>query len=1357
MKKIFCSAATFLMLGLPATSQQKERLASCNPPDLNYKFRPSEPSRREAADPAAVWSKDRYCLFASMSGGNEYTGYNTRYGVKPDKLYQNYQVYGCDSLTIGSLNKESDYYFTVDAFNGNGIREGAKTETAPAVKPANYMERIYDFIENPAVFELNQEEGRAYFIPETHLSLNGEWKFFWSETPEGIPTKFYEDKFDDRKWGAIQVPSNWEMQGYGDKQFRNIHHPFNAKPPKVPREYNPTGAYRKTFDLPASWQGKQVFLRLEKVASASFIWVNGQEAGYNEGAQEPAEYNITKYLKPGKNTVAVHVVKYSDGVYLECQDYWRLAGIFDDVTIYAAPPVRLFDWYAVTDLDEDYRDALLNLNVDIKQYFHQAGSKYKVLATLSGDDGKPVAEMNSGLFSITANDRKQLTLKQNISNPKKWTSETPNLYTLEMKLVSEDGKEIDKINTKIGFKETEIRGEVFYLNGVPLKVNAQNSHMQHPETGHAMNEATIRKDFEILKQFNFNAVRTSHYPPVNRYLQLANEYGLYIIDETGDEAHATEFLSRNEEYTEMYRERVRRMVLRDRNYPCVLIWSAGNESGEGFNITEVVKEGRRYDTSRYWMYGGNSYVHPAEDIIGPRYPNPLELEMLTGIIPDTADRRPSFMDEYLSVAGNGGGALDEYWSVIYDHPRLMGGAIWDFVSPGLTERIRRIPDISPYATPAHLMGNARLIKGQHGKALDLNGNDQWVEVYRQDNVEISADKLTLTCEVFPRSKVSSCGSFITKGSNQFGLQQNGKDKLDFYIYTAAKKTLTVPLPDDWEGRWHQLTAVYDGKEMSVYIDENKAGSMEAEGKIKNCPFPVNIGRNAEKHGQETDVFICDALLDNAGIFADALTPEQLAADKSVLWLDFEEETDNGTFFSYGIGARTYGSIWPDRKVQPEMWQMKKSAQPVSFAMLDAAKGLIDVWNRHHFTDASAYRTSWLLEADGEVIRSGELNLQIPPLTHRQIAIPCHKPQIEPGKEYRLTVSAGLKNDELWAKAGHEVAWEQFELPWYETPQPKAGKEGTLTLEETDAKVTVSGNDFACSFDKSTGALASILYKGKEMLQSPLLLNVWRAPLANELDEWNSRSAGSTLKKEGFGQNIAAEYYAAGLHETSHFPMSLRTIEQENAVSIHIRQITLIGRAQNGAQDTYISGKMVNGFENTYIYTITPDGEITLHHTVSPQGTMPLWLPRIGLTAVLHKSLNRVTWYGRGEQENYPDRRSGYKIGLYTSSVDDMYEPYLIPQDYGLRTGNRRLKMVDNTGAGLEISMNEPFNFNAYPYSTDNLTRAVYTYQLQKQDGITLNLDYATSGVGCTARGIFNSYRAMPVKYERKIVIRPAGK
>lgn len=1220
----------------------------------------------------------------------------------------------------------------------------------------NYLDKLYDFIENTSVFELNQEEGRSYHIPEKNLSLNGEWNFFYSDVPEGIPSDFYKTNYNDQKWGKINVPSNWEMEGYGDKLFRNVQAPFKVNPPFVPREYNPTGAYRRTFTLPSSWKGDQVFLRMEKVASASFVWINGEEVGYNEGAQEPVEYNITKYLHPGENAIAVHVVKYSDGYYLEGQDYWRLAGIFDDVCIYAAPSVRLFDWYVTTDLDETYTDAVLDLAIDVKKYTDAPSGTYRIKANLLDTNRKLVKEMTSETFAVERKGKKQVVFKEQIVNPKKWTSETPNLYMLEMELQTAEGKTTDIIRTRMGFKETEIRGETFYLNGVPLKVNAQNSHMQHPELGHVMNEETIRKDFEILKQFNFNAVRTSHYPPVNRYLELANEYGLFIIDEAGTESHATEFVSMREEYTEMYRERVRQMVLRDRNYPCILFWSAGNESGEGFNITETIKEGRKYDHTRYWMYGGNAYAHPAEEIIGPRYPIPIELEMQTGIVPDKDDRRPSFMDEYLSVAGNGGGGMDDYWRAVYAHPRLMGGAIWDFVSPGLTERIRKIEDKSSYATPVHLMGNARLVKAVNGNALDLNGHDQWAEVYRQSNVEIESNGLTLTMEVYPRKLISSCGSFLTKGSYQFGLQQIGKDSLDFYIYTDKRHVLRIPLPVDWEYNWHKLSGVYDGKEMSVYIDETKVGSTPATGNIKNFPFPVNIGRNGEIHGQETNVYICDAQIDNVGIFTEAVLPGSYDKSKAALWLDFEKETNQGDFFSYGIGARTYGCIWPDRKVQPEMWQMKKSVQPLAISLIDADRGWVEVWNRNHFLDASHYRTRWFLEADGDVIEEGEMVLQVAPLTRKQVKIPFHKPEIVPGKEYRITISSTLKRDEVWAAAGHEVAWDQLELPWYKQPQPENNFGGTLTFNETEQSVIVVGKDFSYTFCKESGALISIVLKGKELLKSPLKLNVWRAPLANEVDGWNARNAHTANWKEGYGYQVATEFYSSGADKLAPLPMSVQAFEQAGNVYINIRDITVMGRITTSQRDLYIRGSVINGFENLYSFTVFPDGGLTLKHTILPQGQMPLWFPRIGLTMTLDKNLERVEWYGRGPQENYPDRKTGYKTGIYTAAVKDMYEPYLMPQDYGLRTDNRWLRMTDRNGAGLEFSMDERFNFNVYPYSTDNLTKSVYTYQLQEQDGMTLNLDYATSGVGCTARSILNAYRVMPQRYEREVKIRLLG-
>ena len=1169
--------------------------------------------------------------------------------------------------------------------------------------------------------------------------------------PPAETMKRYRERYEDPA-----TPEN--MKGYLLSRMGGslTPPPFAVSVPQVP-EFNPTGAYRTTFNLPKDWKGDQVFLRFEKVASASFVWVNGQEVGYNEGAQEPAEYNVTKYLKPGKNTLAVLVLKYSDGYYLEGQDYWRLAGIFDDVTLYASPQARIWDWQVITDFGPDFKDSDLSVSIQVRGFDIQADG-YKVGATVS-KGGVKVAEMAGEPFRIGPGSSRTIPLTAKVKAPEKWSADTPVLYDLEMTLSDTSGKVVDRISKRIGFKKTEIRDGVFYLNGQPVKVSAECSHMQHPEMGHAMTEEVIRRDMEILKQFNFNGVRTSHYPPVNEYLDLADEYGLYIIDETGDESHATEYVSTMPEFTEMYRERVRRMVLRDRNHACVLFWSAGNESGEGMNIAEVVKEGKSLDPTRFWMYGGNAEKNPAEDIVGPRYPIPLELEIGYGL--DTKDLRPSFMDEYVSVAGNGGGGFDDFWDVIYRHPKLIGGAVWDFVSPGLTQPVRTLKDKSPNDVPAHIMGRAKLVKGPTGMAIDLDKEDQWVHVYRADALEISGEGLTLTLDILPRKYNISGGYLITKGENQFGLKQFRDERLDFYLDNGQKQVLSAPLPGDWEGKWHNVTASYDGKEMRLYLDGTLAASKPMNGAIRNLPLSVCIGRSEDGCGQDTNVFICDAQIDNVGVFAEAVTPGTFNPAKAALWLDFEGEKQEGTFWTYGLGARTYGSIWPDRTPQPEMWQMKKSAQPLSFHLLDAEQGTVEVWNRNPYLNASHYRTSWTLTADDEVVASGEMPLDVAPLGQEVVRIPLPHPEAIPGREYRLDISSVLAKDEIWADKGHEVSWDQFELTGWNVPASAKSASGKARLSRTEKEYVVSGEGFSYRFSSVSGELISAVVNGKELLSTPLKLNVWRAPIANEVDGWGGSSAGR-VNAPGFSaigqtaQILAAHYYAAGLDRMAALPIEVNVREAGDDVVVEVRDLALLG-SEDKQLDAYISGRSYSGFEESYRWVVAGDGTLTLHHKVNPQGSMPAWLPRLGLTMQLDKSLDQVTWHGRGPQASYPDRKSGYRLGIWHTDVDSMYEPYLMPQDYGLRMDTRWVRLTDDSGLGLEFSMDQPFAFNAYDCTTDNLTKAVYQYQLQRGGDITLNLDYATSGVGCTARGIFDAYRVYPAGYERTLTIRPVTK
>jgi len=1227
-----------------------------------------------------------------------------------------------------------------------------------------YLRNIYKYLENPQMLELNQEGGHALLVPFNsvpealnisrsksawYMSLNGTWKFHYADTPEGTPDEFYKENFKDQKWDTIHVPSNWEMQGFSDPLFRNVSTPFKPNPPYVPREYNPTGSYRKNFTIPQTWKGKEVFLRLEKTASASFIWINGKEVGYNEGAQEPAEYNITKYVKPGQNTVAINVYKYSAGYYLEDQDYWRLAGIFDDVWLFATPETHIFDWVATTDLDKSYINARLDLSLDVRNYSDMPKSDYVLRATLLDPKKNIVKTITSGKFSILTFGRQTVKLSDDIINPAKWSAEYPNLYWLTFELINPAGKTEEVISGRIGFKKTEIRNQVFYLNGVAVKLNGINSHMQHPTLGHTMNEETIIKDFNILKRYNINCVRTSHYPPVNRYLELADEYGIYIVDETGDECHATQFLSEKKEWEEMYRERARKMVLRDRNHPSVLFWSAGNESGEGDNICKVIEEGRKYDNTRYWIYGGNAFTHPCEEIVGPRYPQLYEFITKTLLVPENVDPRPSFMDEYEAVTGNSGGGLDEYWDLIYSHPRSMGGAIWDFVSTGLTEKVRAIKDVSGNNVQVNLMGRAKLAPGVSGKGIDLNGHDQWVEVYRDEALEISGNQLTLSLWVYPRALSSSAGTLITKGNYQFGLHQIGKDSLEFYVTTDQKHEVRIELPPNWEFNWHKVTAVYNGSEISIFIDGKESIRNPINGNILNTPFPVNIGRNAEIHGQETSVYICDAIIDEVGIFAKAVPSDLLKSPstdlkkQAALWLDFEELIEDGEFFSYGIGARTYGSIWPDRRPEPEMLQFKKSAQPVKAKLVSAEKGEVEITNRYLFTDLSELNTTWILQADNEIIQKGEMSVSLKPQEKKIVVIPFKKPEIRPGVEYRFLISFRQKEKKPWADAGYEIAWDQMELPWYQQAQIiKKPSSGSIKVNEENGELFVTGKDFVYTFNKSTGTLSSLKFQGKELIKEGARMNAWHAPLANETDEWTMKSANMKHKVEGYGNMAATEWYSSELDRQQFYLDNFRWEKQnDDTVLIEVKNVLVLGN-QKGA------------FMNHFRYRIDGSGEMKIEHTIIPNGDMPSWLPRIGTAWILDKSLENVQWYGRGPEENYPDRKSGYKTGIYKSTVKEMYVPYLIPQDYGLRTENRWVKMIDGNGTGLEFKGNKLFNFSAQPYSTENLTKALYTYQLHPFDGITFNFDYATSGLGDTPRSVFTQYQVMPQRYDFIMTVRP---
>jgi len=1214
--------------------------------------------------------------------------------------------------------------------------------------------------EDPSVIRRNQEEPHATLMPFTSTEealatarksspfcqmLNGVWKFYWAEIPEEAPAEFYKPGFDDRKWSEIKVPSNWQMQGFGHPLFRNVHQPFPATPPTVPHDYNPVGSYRRTFSIPDSWSGRQIFLHLEAVHSASYVWVNGQEVGYNEGGMEPAEYDVTRYLRPSQeNTLAVEVLRYSDGTYLECQDFWRLSGIFRDVYLMATPLVHIRDLYVTTDLDAGYKDAALRISAEIRNFGRQPAEGYSLRARLFDSAQNPAlnAPLASPAITVPAGENQTVSLEQKILNPLKWSAEYPNLYTLTVELVGPDGKTTEVVSSRVGFREVEVRDQAIYVNGVAVKLNGVNSHMQHPKTGHAMDVETMRRDLTIMKQFNINCVRTSHYPPNPEYLDLADELGMYIVDETGDEAHATEYLSGRLEWRAAYIDRAVRMVKRDRNHPSVIIWSAGNESGSGENIAALIQEGKRIDPSRpAWCYGGNDDLLPFEDIVGPRYPTPEELE-LVGQVPPTKDPRPSFLDEYLAVTGNGMGNLDEFWEVIRRYPRLTGGAIWDWISPGITARWITTPDRSPNQIETALMAGASLVKGRLGNAVALSGHDEWVEVYRHRALDITGDQLTLEAWVYPR-RWNGTSPFITKGNHQFGLLQANGETLEFFIQSTSDSSrggrisAKAPVPADWQYKWHHLAGVYDGVALRLYLDGKQLSSTEHRGPIAAGAYPVNIGRNAELHGMEHPGELCNAVIDGVRVYARPLTaaelqdPAEPRLSEAALALDFDSTEDRGEFFSLGIGARPYGLIFPDRAVEPELWQLKKTPQPVKIEAVDLAKGRVKITNYHESMNLSELAGRWEVTGDDRVLQQGTLEVDVPAGQNREIDVPYKPIKPEPGVRYRLLVSFSLRKATAWAPAGHEVAWEQFDLPASAPPRPPqfAGLRAMHVMVDA-ASITVRGTNYDCRIDKATGTISSLRYQGTELLKQGPGLNVWRAPTWNDSErDWG-------------GKPIVDQWRQYGLDRLKTRVKSVEVVKSFEDPEV---LVTTEARA-NG---------LASGFESDFRYTFNRAGDIVIEHRVKTVGSMPTWIPKIGMQLTLEDRCNQLTWYGRGPIETYPDRKTGMKVGVYSSSVDDQYTPYLVPEDYGNKTDVRWAALSDGK-VGLFVAGENLLNVSAHHFSTDDLSRALYTPQLHQQDGITLNIDHLMAGVGDTPRKVLPKYQVQPGEYRYRVRLRPFG-
>ena len=548
--------------------------------------------------------------------------------------------------------------------------------------------------QDPSVISINKMDPHTEVIPfsdpasalvnnlsgnTNYKSLNGEWGFSWYPAVSEVPQNFFQPEYNDADWTKIMVPSNWELQGFGIPIYVNQPYEFtdNPTPPIIPDSINPAGCYRQSFIIPQAWTDKKVILHFGAVKSAMFVWINGKKVGYSQGSKLPAEFDITPYITPGKNLLALKVLRWSDGSYLECQDFWRISGIERDVFIYALDPDHITDFWVNPIVNKNLQTANIQLEISASE---NTSSKHIYQYQLFDADGKEVISQ-----TITTNNQRD-TFYIAMEKPILWSAEHPYLYTSVVSLLNSKNSITESVRSNTGFRRIEIENGQLLVNNIPIYIKGVNRHEHDPVNGHVISRGSMLEDVRLMKLHNINAVRTSHYPNDSYWYELCDRYGLYVIDEANIESHGMGYrpertLGNKPEWREAHLDRVKRMVERDKNHPSIIIWSMGNEAGDGCNFEDISDWIHSRDNIRPVHYE-RALKKPHTDIYCPMYPGIKYLEWWA----QTEDSRPLIMCEYAHAMGNSTGNLQDYWDVIETYPRLQGGFIWDWVDQGILSK-----------------------------------------------------------------------------------------------------------------------------------------------------------------------------------------------------------------------------------------------------------------------------------------------------------------------------------------------------------------------------------------------------------------------------------------------------------------------------------------------------------------------------------------------------------------------------------------------------------------------------------------------------------------------------------------------
>ncbi len=1174
--------------------------------------------------------------------------------------------------------------------------------------------------QDPAVFDIGKEAPR----PTSHgfetadlaragdrrasnrfLSLNGSWRFHWSPRPDARPIGFEAPGFDVSDWDEIPVPRSWQTLGYGQPIYLNHPYCFPADPPRVPEDDNPVGSYRRTFTLPASFADHEVFLEFGGVDSAFHCWLNGAYVGYSEGSRTPAEWRVTQHLKAeGDNVLAVEVYRYSTGSYLECQDMWRISGIFRDVSLVARPKVFLQTVWVRAGLEDDLETGSLRVDSLVRNRDAQRVSGHRLSITLLDPDGQPVGDPRPGsLAAMPRGGGAGSIVTMDVPDVARWTQETPTLYTVLVEHFDAEGQVVEVVPIRTGFRRVEVKGGQLLVNGEPIVIRGVNRHDHDPETGHYVSRERIREDLLLMLRNNINAVRTSHYPNDPYLYELCDELGLWVFDEANIESHGMGYgersLAKDPVWERMHLDRAKRMVERDKNHPSVIVWSMGNEAGDGVNFEAVSEWMHKNDPTRpvhYERAGERSHV----DLVSPMY---LSMEGMAryarGSDPGMEGRlRPLIQCEYAHAMGNSVGNLQDYWDLIESEKHLQGGFIWDWVDQAL---YKPVPPRRSFSDPA--VGAWVEVRGER---IELEGTPA-VEAmearYPSENLGVLGGLQALTAEawVWPRWS-DGHGPIVGKGDHEFMLKlAGGSRQLEAFVFVDTWKTVRAPLPADFNGAWHHVACVWSEGVLRLYLDGDVVGEAQVGGRITATQSPFGVGINTEVGDRRFPGAIARARVWKRALTADELGNIGAEPDEATLvWFDatqleeFTRAPEGERFLAYGgdFGEVRHdgnflcnGLVQPDRTPNPHLEEVRKVYEPIDVVWRD---GEAWVRNKRVFTDLGDLVVRWAEVRDGIVARTGSMPA----------------PDVAPGGEVRLDLPEPSTDDGLgwwevefalreatpWAPAGHVVAREQQVFRDVALPSvPELAKaepgEGVLSMAVGSARIEV---------DLETGLARELRgATGEPVFDGPVELELWRAPTDND-------------RGNGMPRRL-------GVWNAAWARRELASVENRPGVGIVSRfRLPTAG-------DSHVE----------LHHALTADGSVVLGLRFEPADGQPD-IPKVALTGRLDNAYANARWLGRGPHEAYQDRFTSALLGLHERSVEALNHHYVRPQEVGQRLDVRWLKLDASRGDPLHIDwLGEPGAFTLRPYSREELETTTHDYLLPRSRTLTLELTVAQMGVG----------------------------